>query len=127
MRTFWEQMAIEEQAHADVLSQLAARVRSGQALLRLDRFSSVAVTSSIDYLTKRMETLSVGVTNAQALSLALDLEHSAIEKNFFEVFGSELPSMRAEFAALQQHTARHASQLAKLLDAERKRFQNKNA
>ncbi len=62
-----------------------------------------------------------GITPIKALALALDLEKSMIERDFFCVFESDSPIIRKEFTALREHTLTHQRMLQYMFDNEKRK------
>jgi rubrerythrin len=118
---FWQKLATEEKAHAEVLRELAKQLTAQRVFLKERKFNVTGVQSTIDYVNKQEEHVkSNSVTLLQVLALAHDIEQSIIERDFFEVFETDSPSMKKEFEALRKHTSEHAGRLSTVLNQLRK-------
>lgn len=122
MQEFWQQLVEEEKAHAQVLRDLAARLVRDDVLLANRPFPREAILTAIAYIARKTGDIRAqGVTPAQALSMAIDLERAMLEKNFFSVVESDATDMKKEFEAIREHTAEHAGRLYKALVAAREK------
>ncbi|OGV70255.1 MAG: hypothetical protein A2283_00345 [Lentisphaerae bacterium RIFOXYA12_FULL_48_11] len=107
---FWQKIALEEKAHADVLRELAKHLQNQKVLLNHRKFNTTAVQTTIDYILKQREKVESGsMTLLQVLAAAQDIEQSIVDRDFFEVFETDSASMRLEFAALRKHTVEHTA------------------
>jgi hypothetical protein len=121
MKDFWSILNMEEKAHAEVLRMLAGRMGQDGVTLSHRKFSVPAVQTSIDYLRKQTSMVrSEIMTSARALSLALDLERSGLESEYFEVFESDSKEINKEFAALIAHEKSHYQLIKERFEQENK-------
>jgi len=113
---FWQAFVLEEKAHADVLRILATSLKTEKVFLNNRKFNVTGVHTAIDHVNKQKQLVEAGtVTILQVLAVALDIEQAIVEKDFFEVFETDSPSMRQEFAALRKHTLAHVERMAAML------------
>ena len=120
-RVFWEQMAREEEKHADCLRGFAAKeslkkwFQSNAALQRL------AIQGSIDYVqTQRERAGKGGVGLVEALSIALDLEEALIEKQLARLYLTAPEEIKGALKNLVSDTYRHRKTIAEQIDFHRK-------
>lgn len=117
---FWKRLACEEHAHAAWLRTLRDRLAVGEGLQNRRLFNSAAVQTSIDYIQRRLAQISSeGITALRALVIALDLEDSLLEKEYFCVLASDSPEMQRVFNTLSEQTREHRKQIEALTAAEK--------
>lgn len=120
---FWNEMALEEAAHADILRTLRAHFLKKDVAARPGVFKTEAVKTNIEFLRgQRVATLQSGTTPITALSIALSMEESIIENRFFTMFEPATSAMVKEFEELQAHTLDHLTKLKGMWEAERLRM-----
>ena len=84
---FWSKLADEENQHARWLQRLLVRVEEGLGCVRPDRFDRSAVETSIRHVGQMVEQAGKpGFAMADALGIAVTLEDSLLEAEYFEVF-----------------------------------------
>jgi rubrerythrin len=114
---FWQTLVIEEQAHADVLRQLEKQLVTQKVFLNDRKFNVTGVQTAIDHVNRQKQMVEEGsLTLLQIMSIALDIEQAIIDRNFFEVFDTDSPSMKREFADLRTHTVEHVRRISTKLD-----------
>lgn len=112
MRDFWQTIAKEERAHAEVLELLASRLSSKVVQVDRTKFTYAGIQSAITFLSGRISRYcEEGVTRETALNAAIDAEHGALEKEYFSLFKTKDPEMLAEFEELASHTRAHQKRL----------------
>lgn len=120
MAPFWQDLVLEEKAHADVLRALASQLQSHRAFLNPARFNGTAVQSSLDYVIRlTADATSGAILPVKALAAALDIERAMLENNFFAVFSSDHLALQREFVALANHTRQHVGRITDRLVKER--------
>ena len=121
MKDFWSILYKAEYAHAEVLRMLAKRLEQNGIILQPRKFNISAVQTSINYLRKNTSTIiSEGTTPIRALSLALDLELSGLEQEFYKVFESDSAEMSKDFDELRIHEEGHRRLIKERLEKEKK-------
>ncbi|MRR38031.1 hypothetical protein EG829_25955 [bacterium] len=118
---FWDNLAGDEQRHADLLETLR-KEPDLQTLLLLDpRLKSQAITLSIEYVERRIaRARQGGMKMMEALSIARDVENALIEKQFSNINASIPPAAMSVFQELGAETERHRRKIAEELDREKK-------
>lgn len=110
---FWQGLVVEEKAHAEVLAELSIHLKTQKVFLNKRKFNVTGVQTAINYVNKQSQSTGSGTLNIlQAMSTALDIERAIIDREFFEVFESDLPSIKREFEDLREHTAEHINRIA---------------
>lgn len=119
-RDFWQDLAREEQGHADYLGTLASVPEADGRLQLGGALKHQAIKSSIAYVEGQIARARNGaLTPVQALAIAKDLEHALIEDVFFRVPPSAPADVRLVLTRLAEDTRRHRDSLAGALEAER--------
>ncbi len=117
-RGLWNQLVVEERAHAEVLERLNGLLEAGQVSFRKGPFNTADVYEVLEHLqVKKAEVERAGIGALEALKYALAAEQSLIERGFFMIFQEEAPEIKAEFTALQEHTRQHSERIAQVLKA----------
>jgi len=84
---FWKELAQEEAEHASWIRKLAAKAQAGTIIVKENRFNTVAIRTFSKYLEQEHARLKMSpVSLVNALSVAMYIEDSIIEHNYFEVF-----------------------------------------
>jgi hypothetical protein len=105
---FWAQLKVEEVEHGEIITKLFHKLREGPLKLNERRFKRQALQKSLAYLDRCRSAIHAGaVSLTKALSLARDLEHSLLEKKYFEVFDSDSVELQQVFLFLQYATQTH--------------------
>ena len=119
-RAFWTTIALEERSHAAWLRGLKSKLEVEGGLLNRERFNITGIHTSMDYLKRKCEEVrEKGTTPLRALILALDLEGSLIEKEYFLVYKSDLVSIQEVFNKLREQTAGHYQRMQDKINEER--------
>jgi hypothetical protein len=112
MAKFWNLIASEEEAHAEVIDLLNKKVATGLLYVDAAVFTTAGVQSEIEFLARRVTRYAQeGITREAALNAAIDSERGALEHKFFDVFTTKDPELLAEFRALAVHTQEHLKRL----------------
>jgi hypothetical protein len=85
-KEFWEQIAVEEDGHAEIIRGIIPYIQDGTALLKEERFKKEAILAFLGHLeeaNRKATERSVALINAY--STALNIEKSLIEKDFFKI------------------------------------------
>lgn len=84
---FWQQLAKDETLHARWVRSLEPRVQRGEIWLRDNRYNPESATLLYAYATQRVrEARQAAPSLVAALAIAVDLETTLVEKNFYAVF-----------------------------------------
>lgn len=111
-KTFWKTIAQEERAHAAVLDELRKLVEQGAAAYARSPFTMMQILESLDFIAVNRKAIEqMGITSDRALDLALQVEQSIIETNYFAIFSDDSAELRAEFDALHKHTQEHIERI----------------
>jgi len=111
---FWMTLALQENMHADWVRGLGAMLSGGTVAFNQDRFSIERLQQSFDNLQNELRTArQADYSLSKATFIALDLEKSLIEKNFFEIFESDSQEMKEVFEDLARETEEHITKLEK--------------
>ena len=111
-RVFWNDLAGEEAEHAAWIRKLASKAKEGTIIVNKGRFNTAAISTFSNYVDKELTNLKTSsVSLIGALSVALYLEESIIEHNYFEVFEGDsliVPFVITKFnwcpVGVQDHT-----------------------
>ena len=116
MRDQWLSLADQEKTHASLLRGLQAALPPGQLLFNLERFSTFRIAAILRYIEGRMQ----GVESweplpVEALSVALNLENTLIEADFYGIVRCDAPEFKYVAARLAADTRRHAAELDRMM------------
>jgi hypothetical protein len=85
--SFWTELSDEENRHAELLIELGDKIKEKHAHLDQNKFKSVIIHRSIEYVTAQIERVrSEPLKLKQALSIGLDIEKNIIDGQIFEIF-----------------------------------------
>ncbi len=86
-REFWATLAWEENDHARQIRELEIDVKNRRATFDNTAIKEVVIKNSLEYVKNQTEDVhKKGISLAGALSVALDIEKSVIDGEFFEAF-----------------------------------------
>lgn len=121
MAAFWNELVMEECAHATVLEQLDKALLAGRLTFKPQTMAIQAVQTTVGFIRRTREQAEAdGTTPVKALAQSVGLEESMIEQRFYSVFGAESIDMKREFAALHNHTNEHILRIKMQLEEARK-------
>jgi len=111
-RVFWEGLSGEERHHAETLRELGRKITSGEVLFVEGKTRAGALKTFIDYLkqttaTARKESFPM----SKALSIALDIERSILEKNALDHFHGDSPDVADTLRKLKSETGEHTRRI----------------
>jgi len=119
MESFWSKLAEEEHTHAKLFGTIRKLALAGKVDLKRDVFRPAALRQVIAYLDRKTaEIIRSGTTAHRALSLAIDIERSLVEKSGFSVLEPNNARVRDMLDSLDRHTQKHIARLEKRLAAE---------
>jgi len=111
---FWEEIAKEEDAHADVLKGLEELLREGKVTWNPSVWHMKDLNASLEFISAKHAEASRGrISPEQAFRAALYIEGLLVENSFFTAFDTAKPEVKREFDALREHTAAHIQRLQK--------------
>ena len=112
-KEFWLEKAAEEDVHAELLKGVRPIMQETPSFFQEDRFSMEAIELSIAFvkdLIQKAENSSL----INALSMARDIEHSLIERNFFKVMPRDSIPLKNAFIKIEQDTKKHREEIQEL-------------
>lgn len=124
---FWMAIHKEEKHHAELARRLLAAVQEGRIRIPHDRFNLDAVRLSVDYVRNQLAFATrTPMPAITCLSMAKDIEQSALEKKFFQAFEGDPPALRETLQALAAGFNDHALRLdEKLQEVKRERMRDR--
>ncbi len=116
----WTTLSREETEHSDWLSSLAGRARDGNLRVAADRFKPEAVQMVLNSLAKHLLDAEKGNPSLlNCLSIAVTLETSLIEKDFFRIFDGDSAEMKSTLGRLAAATENHPMMIKQAWQAAR--------
>jgi rubrerythrin len=111
----WDDLANEEKKHASWLKKLYDAGEKGLILFDEGKIKTYTMNSYIDHLMGILvRAENQELTQNQAITFALDLEHSLIEKNAFARFDSTSEKARSILKKLTTETEKHIKKVQAL-------------
>ena len=112
---FWSQLAREEDMHAQWIESLGSHYHKGHIGKSGVKLNRQALRTSISHIEKQTESSRNGdLSLLNAVSIALDIEKSMIDKQFFEIFDLGDAKFDRIRAGLKKETLKHRQNLEKL-------------
>ena len=109
---FWHGLALEEKRHADCIRKLADKVKERGMHIEPGRFRTEAIGNFTKYVQSETERArKEQIPLITALSIALDIEKSIIESNFFEIFDTDSAELRHVLHELAASTSEHVKRV----------------
>jgi len=112
---FWSRLADEEVRHAKLIESLGDHYRAGHIGLSELKLNPQALKTSITHLEKQTQASKNGdLSLLNAVSIAIDIEKSMIDKKFFAIFdlgGAKQARIRS---GLEKETLTHRQKLENL-------------
>ena len=107
-RDFWLKMSAEELDHAQWVDYLEQKARGGAVIFAEQRTRMTALQSYVDYILRMIDKVKASPPmRANALSLALDIERSLMEKNIFQHFHGDSRAVVELLTSLRTRTDDH--------------------
>lgn len=114
---FWSELAVDEIEHATELRKLCELAESGGLFISEGRFNPVAIANFSKYLEKEAEPDRVKASSLiNALSVAVYIEESIIERKFFEIFETDSARCKQILSDLADETAKHFEKTRQMWD-----------
>jgi rubrerythrin len=109
-KDFWEKLSAAEFRHAQWIRGMLNQVKNGTMIYTKSRVKIEAVKSFTAFLNDRIIQANGGEIGPEAaISLAMDIERSLIERKYFEIVEGMTPEMKKVIKALADETERHYS------------------
>lgn len=114
-KDFWSELAVDEIDHASELRKLCEIASSGSLYINEGRFNTTAISTFSSYLEKESEPDRVKASSLiNALSVAMHIEESLIERKFFDVFEADSAELKHTLSNLASETARHLEKVRQM-------------
>ncbi|HEY3415604.1 MAG TPA: hypothetical protein VGM23_01855 [Armatimonadota bacterium] len=112
MNEFWGALASQEDHHAVWVRGLMTQARDGKLDIQDDRFVGDIYREFYDYLVRRRQEIATFPPElVAALSIALDIEGSFVEKSFLQVFEGDSPQLRDTLRKLTRASEVHRQRI----------------
>ena len=116
---FWQNLARDEQSHADWLIALRSNSIACTWLLYESRLKFEAIKTSISYVESKIAKAEEGnISILQALSIAKDLESALLERQFSKLKDSAPKEIGAVMMRLANETERHLKTVVEVINSE---------
>ena len=116
----WEELAKEQKSHAAWIRMLEKDVSDDYIDFDPEKYEKAAINSSIKFMEDKIdEARNDDFTLVNALSIALNMEKSFIERTHFDFFGGELGMMKKVFEDLKESAGGHADKIERELYREK--------
>jgi hypothetical protein len=108
-KNFWQKLSLEEIGHANQIRTL--RLRPGEDFAE-NNFTRGIVSYVISFVEEEIDKAKAGgVSNLDALNTALRIEHSILEKQYFDFFRPADKSLKEVMENLGRETGKHLKML----------------
>jgi rubrerythrin len=108
----WPFLVEEERKHEAWLKQIIPKIKAGDIYFFLDELTYQAIEQTIEYINEEYEKADKeGIDLVRAISVAHSIEDSALDKNVFQYFDSESPSIEEILDNLREDTKKHREML----------------
>jgi len=115
LETFWMGLSDEEIKHADTIKELLEEVDGRNLKLNEKRFNIRPLEISMEHaieITKRVGNNELDLL--ATLSLALDIEMSLIESNYYEIFAGNTSEINERLKYIRDEERKHAGQIREM-------------
>ncbi len=117
---FWQNIAADEQRHADLLTALRSDENAAKWLRYGNRLKPQAIKTSLGYVENLIARAKGGDTNRQqALFLAKDLETALLERFFSKMGSSDLKEIGSVLTTLAEETTLHLKNIMEIIDSQK--------
>lgn len=114
---FWSQLVIDERKHADWLRQIQSNAVQSNVRFSETKFNSAAIQTFLNYIRDEMEKAKMRQRSLlNALSIALQLEESLMERKYFAVVEGDCPEVKRVLANLAAETQTHIAKVREALE-----------
>jgi rubrerythrin len=119
---FWQNLAVDEQRHADWLTELRSHSSAGEWLLHHSQLRPQAIKTSIGYVERKITRAKEGHFDLlEALSVARDLETALLERQLSKLKDSTPEGISSVLKRLVEGTERHLKMVMEALAAEKRK------
>ena len=109
---FWSQLADDKFRHVIWINAMLDGVRQGKVRLNRNRFQMEAIRAALQFVRRQISSARKrSVSFKQAFPVAVSIETTILDKNFFEAFESDLPELRKLTGKLLEETKDHLEKL----------------
>ncbi len=117
-REFWHILASEEVQHALWALNLAEKLNTQKIILKENPWRISAIETAQKYVDKQIERAKAGeLDHVAAVSIALDLEKSMLEKEIFAHYSSDRPIIKELLDKLKLQTQHHLKKIEVVWEA----------
>lgn len=121
MTKIWPMLVEEEKKHESWLMQIIPKIEDGTIYFFRDEVTVQNIDSMIESIDKEITRANTSVIDLKrAVSIALAFEETALEKNIFSYFDSEVPLVEQTLDKLIEDTKRHRMMLMEAVDSLKK-------
>jgi len=114
---FWNALAQEEASHAALISQLKKKAVEKGIEVSVKRFKPELLKTTINYLKREAQKAkNKKVDIMYAMTNALEIEKSMIEREYFEVMNMDPEDLKKALAYLSESTKRHVERVKIIWD-----------
>jgi hypothetical protein len=111
-RIFWHDLALDEQKHAELASELKAALLRNGAPFEVGKLNAPALATFRQGVGQQMIRLGRGeISRRSALFIARDLERTLVEHCFYQAIRSENPDYITSRGQIEQETEAHLQKL----------------
>ena len=109
---FWGNLVADEAQHSSWIHEFKTQIDAGNWYLKEGRFNKASLKTSLEYVRGKIdEARNQNVSRLGAISTAIDIEQSLIERNFFEILGPDSPELKTLLTKLAGATKVHLSKV----------------
>ena len=113
---FWDEVAREEEKHAELVSELAEKFRDISIYFNENRFSESAVRDQIKIVDEHLKIQEKGgLSSKEALKTAHKIEGSILESAFYAVFSNDPEEVIKVITRIREEEKRHTDEIGELL------------
>lgn len=117
-KEFWAELAEEEKKHAEWISKLAKAVDQGSVSFEEGNVKTYTLETFLKHVAELQKKASSGkVSDKQALTVAIDLEQSLMERNTFSHFIPKTNQAAQVIELLKEEQERHIDRVVELRGA----------
>ena len=113
---FWLKIAQQEIGHAAMVRKMQQLQKDGKLTSGERQFSPEQIQTALGHYEKERLRAQRGITLTQAFSVAMGIESSMLEKEFFLTFAGDSPQAQKAFTFLREETAQHKKLLEEAYD-----------
>ena len=115
-KDFWSDLTEQEKNHAQWIRDLAREAKKGLVIINEKRFDKESVLEFQKHLKGMLAFIRENdISIKRALEDGLSIEKFLLEKNFFEVFQTEVPELKATVNRINEDVKKHRTDIERLL------------